>query len=179
MTTPFIANVRLFGGNFAPAGWAFCDGSQLPIASYEALYTLIGTTYGGDGVKTFALPDLRGRVAVSQGQGSTLSNYVIGGKTGQDTLTLAAAQMPGHSHALMASTATGTANTSSGNVLAAPAAAAGVSYAVYFNGTPPALRPLAASAIGNSGGNQGHDNHMPGLGLNYIIALEGIFPSQN
>ena len=177
MSNPYIGEIRLFGGNYAPQGWAFCDGSLQSIADNQTLFALIGTTYGGDGQQSFSLPDLRGRVPVCQGTGQ--SSYVIGQQSGVPSVSLGVPQMPAHSHALNASTASATAATSSGNVLAAPAAGAGVSYGVYFNGAPPALRPLAANAIGTAGASQPHENHMPGLGISFIISLFGIFPSQN
>lgn len=179
MSNPFIGEIRLFGGNFAPQGWAFCDGSVQSIAQNDALFALIGTTYGGDGQQTFNLPDLRGRVPVNQGQGPGLSNYVIGQLSGVNNVTLTSAQMPAHNHSLNASTANATANTSAGNVLAAPAANQGVTYGAYFNGVPGAQRPLAANAIGTLNGGQPHQNQMPYLGISYIISLFGIFPSQN
>ena len=179
MASPYIGEIRLFAGNFAPQNWAICDGSTQSIANNEALFALIGTTYGGDGQQTFSLPDLRGRVPVSQGQGTGLSSYVIGQQSGQSTVTLIPSQMTAHNHALNASTANATAATSSGNVLAAPGPGGGVTYGAYFNAVPPGLRPLAANAIGNAGSSQPHENLMPGLGINFIISLFGIFPSQN
>ena len=180
MSTPFIGNVKIWAGNFAPLGYAFCNGQLLSIAQNNALFALIGTTYGGDGQSTFALPDMRSRLAVGQGQGSGLSPYVLGQQAGVENVTLTSAQMPGHTHALQASTATATTDSPSNNVLAAPAPGGGtVPYGFYFTGAAPPTRPLAATAVGQAGGNQPHSNIMPVLALSYIIALEGIFPARN
>lgn len=171
MADPFIGEVRLFAGNFAPQDWAFCDGSILPISQYDTLFALIGTTYGGDGQQTFALPDLRGRVPIHQGAGAGLSNRTLGELAGAESVSLAAAQMPAHTHSLRASTATGAA-APTGGVLAAN----GVS--VYGAGaatTPMAPQGISAAA----GGSQAHNNMAPFLAVNYIIALFGIFPSQS
>ncbi len=171
MSEPFIGEIRLFAGNFAPLGWAFCAGQSLPIANNEALFTLIGTTYGGDGQQTFALPDLRGRVPMHQRQGPGLSPRVIGEQGGNETVTLQATQMPMHTHALHASTAAASLSSPSGAVLAA------TSVASYDAAA--ATAPMAAMAVGAAGNTQPHENMAPTVAINYIIALFGIFPSQS
>lgn len=166
MPEPFVGEIRLFAGNFAPSGWAFCDGQLLPISEYEVLFNLIGTTYGGDGVNTFALPDLRGRVPVHQGQGSTL-----GQPGGLETVALAAQQMPPHTHALLASMDPAISPNPQGQVLART-----VSSTPYFQDPNPAI-PLAAASLSPAGGSQPHDNVQPFQCLNFILSLYGVFPS--
>ncbi|RZL30493.1 MAG: phage tail protein [Rubrivivax sp.] len=168
MSNPFIGEVRLFGGNFAPSGWLLCEGQRLPIAEYEALFQLIGTTYGGDGQNTFALPDLRGRVPLHWGEGSGMSPRNPGEAGGTETVTLTAAQMPRHTHALTASTATATGSSPGGALLAATGVAS------YDPG--PATTAMATGAVGGAGGAQPHENMAPSVTVNYIIALFGIFP---
>jgi microcystin-dependent protein len=166
MSTPFVGEIRLFGGNFAPNGWAFCDGQLLAIADNDVLFQLIGTTFGGDGQSNFALPDLRGRVPVHQG-----ATFVLGASGGQEQVTLTTAQMPAHAHPLSASAADGTS--------ADPANATfAENDARSYSGTTPTTT-LHASSLATSGGGQPHDNRMPYLALNFIISLFGIFPSQN
>lgn len=169
MSTPYIGEVRLFGGNFAPAGWAFCHGQLLSIAEYEVLFQLIGTTYGGDGETTYALPDLRGRVPVHQGQGPGLTARTLGERDGVETVTLTAGQMPRHTHALLANPAAATASTPGGALLAA------TSVASYD--TAAGTTPMAATAVGSAGGTQPHENMAPTLAVSYIISLFGIYPS--
>ena len=173
MANPFIGEIRLFAGNFAPINWQFCDGSLVPISEFEALFNLIGTTYGGDGQNTFALPDLRGRVPVHQGNFNG-SNAVIGQISGSETVTLNTNQMASHTHQLIGSTATATLGTPGGSALAVTP---GNSY-----GPGPATSPMSALAVGVQGGAQGgaqaHDNMAPYQAMNYIISLFGIFPSQ-
>lgn len=172
----FIGDIRLFAGNYAPQGWMFCNGALLSISENDALFALIGTTYGGDGQTTFAVPDLRGRVPVGQGTGSGLSNRVLSQTYGTETVTLFTTQMPQHSHALNATTATGTSPQPGGRLFAQTG-----SDNLY--GPAPATDPqpqaFAANAVTVSGGSQPHDNVMPSMGLNYIIALQGVFPSRN
>jgi microcystin-dependent protein len=168
MGQPYVGEIRMFGGNFAPAGWAFCDGSVLPIAQNDVLFTLIGTTYGGDGQSTFALPDLRGRVPVHQGnnQGTV---FQIGQAAGVEAVTVTAAQMPAHNHALNGSTTAAT-----------PAAGpSGASAATQFYGSGAPSTPMAATALAPGGGSQGHDNMAPFQAVSFIISLFGIFPPQN
>ena len=165
MAQPYVGEIRIFAGNFAPAGWAFCDGSLQPISENETLFQLIGTTYGGDGESTFALPDLRGRLPIHQGNG-----YILAETGGAESVTLTSQQIPAHTHAMVASTLTGTQNGATGNVLAS-----GSSISLYRTGTPSAA--LASQTIAPAGGSQPHDNMQPYLCINYIISLFGIFPS--
>jgi microcystin-dependent protein len=169
--TPYMGTVMLFCGNFAPLGWQFCDGSLLPIAQYDALFALIGTTYGGDGQTTFAVPDLRGRVPIHQGQGGGLSSFVIGQTAGSETVTVTTNQIPVHTHALGSS---GVASTTS-PATNAPATASKSIYAA----APGVATPMAAGILGSSGSNAGHNNLQPYLTINFVIATEGIFPSRN
>jgi len=172
MSNPYIGEIRLFAGNFAPAGWAFCQGQLMSIAENDALFSLIGTTYGGDGQQTFGLPDLRGRVPVHQGSGPGLSTRTIGELAGTETVTLTSANLPVHSHALLATSAPASAAAGpAGGVLAS------ASVKVYGSGAPGT--PLAAAAIAASGGGLPHQNMAPFLALNYIISLFGIYPQQN
>lgn len=166
MGTPFIGEIRMFGGNFAPVGWMFCEGQLLPIAENETLFNLIGTTYGGDGQSTFALPDLRGRIPVHQGGGFTLAET-----GGVEAVTLTAQQIPTHSHAFLASADDAATVNAQGNVLAQTP-----SYTPYIGATPPntALHP---TSIGAAGGSQPHSNFQPYLCINFIISLFGIYPS--
>jgi microcystin-dependent protein len=178
MDEPFIGTVILFAATFAPRGWAFCQGQLLPISQNAALFSLLGTTFGGDGQTTFALPDLRGCVPVGTGQGKGLSNRSAGDRGGQEQVTLTSPQMPSHNHQVACQSASGDQSVPNGN---SPAAAAqdresGVyvdtQYAAATNST------MAPGTIGTSGGNQPHENMPPFLAMNYIIALEGIFPSR-
>lgn len=171
MSQPFIGEIRMFGGNFAPVGFAFCNGQLLSIADNNALFALIGTTYGGDGQTTFALPNLQGRLPMHMGSGAG-TTVTIGEAGGTESVTLSANQIPNHTHALQASTAAGTSAAPANNVLAASSAVK-----VYKAGTP--ANALATQAIGNNGGNQPHGNIQPYQCINFIIALEGIFPSRN
>lgn len=172
MTTPFIGEIRMFGGNFAPVGFAFCDGQLLAIADYEALFTLIGTIYGGDGQTTFALPDLRGRIPVHQGQGPGLAaNYTLGEQSGSETVTLTTSQVPSHAHPAQAQSAAGNQAGPGGGIWAA-------SGQNQFSANTPSA-DMSAAAIGSAGSGQPHDNMAPFQAVSFIIALEGIFPSQN
>ncbi|MBO9715032.1 tail fiber protein [Sphingomonas sp.] len=177
MTGYYLGEIRPFAGNFAPRNWATCSGQLLSIAQNNALFALLGTTYGGDGITTFGLPDLRGRVALSQGQGPGLTNRVLGEKSGTETVTLITQQIPQHNHAILATTAGGTAANPSGLMPGTPDQN-GIFY-LNSNVASPADAPLPADTITNTGGNQPHDNIMPILAITYIIALQGIFPSQN
>lgn len=170
--TPFLGQIEMFAGDFAPAGWMFCEGQILPISEYEALFSLLGTTYGGDGTQTFALPDLRGRVIVSAGQGPGLSNYVIGQTGGEENVTLTASQLPAHSHALLADSLSGGSDTPT-NALPADSPDGVPSY-----GTQP-VHTMSSGVLSNTGGIQPHNNVKPYLAIRYIIAVNGIFPSQN
>jgi microcystin-dependent protein len=171
--TPFIGTVMLFAGNFAPLGWQFCQGQLMSIANDQALFALIGTTYGGDGQTTFALPDLRSRVPIHQGQGPGLSNYIIGQAGGTETVTLTPNQMPSHTHTVQVSSNTASTGVPS-NALTLGVAAADMYIAEAANVS---MHPQSISI--SIGGSQPHDNIQPYLALNYVIATEGIFPSRN
>lgn len=172
MSNPFLGEIRMGGFNFAPRGWAFCIGQLLPIAQYDALFALVGTTYGGDGVTTFALPDLRGRIPINQGQGPGLSNYVMGQKAGTESVTLTTAQIPSHSHVITAASSGTRSANPVGNLL-------GSGEADIYNHDGANGVAMSPNAIAQSGGNQPHDNMQPYLCINFFIALEGIFPSRN
>jgi microcystin-dependent protein len=171
---PFVGEIRLFAGNFPPQGWAFCDGSLLPISEFETLFSLIGTTYGGDGQENYALPDLRGRVPVHQGTGPGGTTWLIGQAGGTETVTLTAAQLPTHSHGLVGSSSAATSSSPAGGLLATTGAVN-----TYGSGTPD--QPMAAAALAASGQPQAqpHENMAPFQALSYIIALFGIFPSRS
>ncbi len=175
---PFIGSIVLFAGNFAPSGWQFCDGRLLSIAQYSAVYAILGTTYGGDGVSTFALPDFRGRVPTHAGQGPGLSNVALGQVYGSESVTLTTTHLPAHHHPVAAFKTTGSASTPVNDFWAATKTGDdGSPYdTLYEAATDGSMSPAAVSS---AGGNQPHNNIMPSLGLNFIICLEGIFPSQN
>ena len=166
MAQPYVGEIRMFAGNFSPNGWMFCAGQLLPISENETLFQLIGTTYGGDGQSTFALPDLRGRIPVHSGGG-----FVLAQTGGAESVTLTIQQVPAHGHSLMASSNNATTSNAGGNVLAQTP-----SYTPYISGSTPAT-PLAASSGGAVGGSQPHNNFQPYLCINFIISLFGIFPS--
>jgi microcystin-dependent protein len=167
MAQPYVGEIRMFAGNFAPAGWMFCEGQLLAISENETLFQLIGTTYGGDGESTFALPDLRGRLPLHQGNGNILAET-----GGAEEVTLTVAQVPAHSHAFMATNDTATGTAPANNVVAA---STGATVSPY--GTDAPLTSLAPQAIGPVGGNQPHTNFQPYLCVDFIISLFGIFPS--
>ncbi|MCA1592527.1 MAG: tail fiber protein [Acidobacteria bacterium] len=173
MSEPFIAEIRMFGGNFAPRGWALCNGQILPIAQNTALFSLLGTTYGGNGQTTFALPDLRSRIPVHAGQGPGLSNYSLGQGGGNESVTLNVNQMPPHNHQAFATAAEEAPSSKPAGKLLSTATQ-GTIYDPTPDGT--ALNP---NMIGPTGGGQPHDNIQPYLTVNFIIALEGIYPSRN
>ncbi len=175
MADPFIGEIRMLGLNFAPVGWQACDGSLLSIAEYSPLFSLIGTTYGGDGQNTFAVPDLRGRLPIHQGQGPGLSNYVIGQVAGTETVTVAPQQMPAHTHTVIATTSLASTGTPSNTVI--PGAVSNdTTYVTDITGL--AGIPTAPATVTAAGGSQPHDNTMPTLTVGYCIATAGIFPSQ-
>ena len=168
MSEPFLAEIRLMGFNFAPRGWAFCDGQILPINQNQSLYSLLGTTYGGDGRTSFALPDMRGRVPIhvgSNGQGS----HTLGQKSGEETHTLSPNEMPQHTHVAQGTDAAADNTAPTGRKLAATSGL----YSTARNTT------LLPSTVANVGGGQAHDNMQPYLALNFCIALQGLFPSRN
>ncbi len=166
MAQPYVGEIRIFAGNFAPAGWMFCEGQQLPISENETLYQLIGTTYGGDGQETFNLPDLRGRIPIHQGNG-----FKVADAGGVEEVTLTTAQMPVHSHPFLTSASPGTLNDPGNNLLAGSAAVD------MYRETSPSV-PLVPNAIGPAGGSQPHTNFQPYLCVNFIISLFGLFPPQ-
>jgi microcystin-dependent protein len=174
MGQPYVGEIRMFAGNFAPAGWMFCSGQLLPISENDVLFQLIGTTYGGDGQETFGLPDLQGRVPVHMGQGPGLGTYQIGEKVGVENVTLTTNQMPIHSHPLLASSDAGNSPNPGGNVLAKS-----VTQNVFLYLEDTTAVNLASSAMTPNGGSQPHDNMQPYLCISFIISLFGIFPSPN
>ncbi len=172
MSEPFIGQVVAVGFNFAPVGWALCDGSLLPISQNAALFSLIGTQFGGNGQTTFALPDLRGRAALSQGQGPGLQPYVVGQAGGVESVTLASGQVGSHAHVLAAATTATTPTPGSGVALGTPASGTPI-YA-----TTGASASLSGSAVALSQGGAAHENRQPSTTINYIICVEGVFPSR-
>jgi microcystin-dependent protein len=167
MGEPYIGEIRIFAGNFAPAGWMFCEGQLLPISENDALFTLIGTTYGGDGQETFALPDLRGRIPIHFGNGKVLAEAA-----GAEEITLTVQQIPSHNHALLCNSAVGAQSSPSGNFYA--------SSGTQLYADPPVAAPIGmkATLVGGTGGSQPHTNFAPYLCVNFILSLFGRFPSQ-
>ena len=165
MSQPYIGEIRMAGFNFAPLDWAFCNGQVMPISQNETLFNLIGTTFGGDGVNTFALPDLQGRIPFHQG-----SSMILGQVAGTETVTLTTNEIPAHSHTLAANSALGTQATPAGGFWAASS--------LEEYSTEPSAHAMAASTMTGTGGSQPHDNMPPFLVVNFIIALFGIYPSQ-
>jgi microcystin-dependent protein len=176
MSSPYIGEIRMFGGSFAPAGWAMCQGQLMPISENEALFNLIGTTYGGDGQETFAMPDLQGRVPLHQGSG-----FIIGEKGGVEQVTLTVQQIPIHNHGVLSATSENGSNIpSSATILAdegPPGQSTVLTYRQPFDGQNQVA--LSPASIGQSGGSQPHDNMQPYLTVTFIISLFGIFPTQN
>jgi microcystin-dependent protein len=170
MAEPYLGEIRMFGGNFAPQGWALCQGQTMAISENTALFNLVGTTYGGDGVNTFGLPDLRGRVPIHQGSNG-VSTYTVGQNGGDQTVTLTTTQIPGHSHPYPVSTDAGITSSPLGGV---PAQSA---IDQYSDAAPGAT--MASGVIGSTGGTQPHDNQLPAVAVNFIIALQGIFPTRS
>ena len=180
MSSPFVAEIRLMSCNFPPTGWAFCNGQLLPISQNTALFSLLGTTYGGNGSSTFGLPDLQGNFAAHPGQGPGLSLRDLGEQTGSATVTLLATEMPVHTHSLQAKNSTATAPNPSGNALAKgayPNGATNGSIALYQTAAPNVAMNVQALAV--QGNSLPHNNLMPYLTLNYCIALQGVFPARN
>ena len=167
MAQPYVGEIRMFAGNFAPAGWMFCEGQLLPISENETLFQLIGTTYGGDGESTFALPDLRGRIPIHQGNG-----FILAETGGAEEITLTVNQIAAHSHPLLASSAQAVDGSPGGKVTAEDAI---VGADLYLE-SPPTVN-MAATAISSVGGSQPHTNFQPYLCVDFIISLFGIFPS--
>lgn len=177
---PMIGEIRMFGGNFAPRSWALCDGQLLPISQNSALFSILGTTYGGDGRTTFALPDLRGRTPIHAGTGPGLSPRRLGQRSGSETNILNTTQLPSHNHTgvMVAAAGNGDQNTADGNALA-HAARGNTVPNIYNSNTPSISMHSSSIAIGNTGNNQPINNMMPYNTVNYIIALQGVFPSRN
>lgn len=171
MSDAFVAEIRIFPFNFAPKGWAFCNGQLMPISQNTALFSLLGTTYGGDGKSTFALPDMQGNAPMHPGQGPGLSLHDLGEASGSDTVTLLESGIPVHTHAMSGSSQPGEDASPSGEVLARSVGASLYQTTVNAN-----IVPLAFQALSPSGGSLPHENLMPYLTLNFCIALQGIFP---
>lgn len=174
MSEPFIGEVRMFAGSFAPQGWALCDGALLSIAQNQALFSLLGTSFGGNGQTNFALPDLRGRVPIHTGQGPGLSSYSLGQAGGSENVTLQTGQIPAHNHSLNANTLPANQKGPAGNALAAEPS--GVTALYSDAGVNAAMNP---QSVGNAGGGQPHANIQPFLTLTFIIALQGIYPARS
>jgi microcystin-dependent protein len=177
MADPFVAEIRIFPFNFAPKGWAWCNGQLMPISQNTALFSLLGTTYGGNGTSNFALPNMQGNAPMHPGQGPGLSLHDLGETGGSETITLLESEIPSHSHTLMSVTSfAGSANDPTGNVLAKATAGAPLNaYIPFAQGSTP-LAAMAPQAISPAGGDQPHNNMMPYLTLNFNIALQGVFP---
>lgn len=172
MSEPFLAEVRIVAFNFAPRGWAFCDGQILPINQHQSLYSLLGTTYGGDGRTSFALPDLRGRVPIHVGASNGGTNHPQGQKGGEETHTLAVNEIPSHTHVAKASSDVGNTPIPTGNTLASSAPSE-----QYHSTT--SLQQMRSGTIANVGGGQAHNTMQPFIAVNFCIALQGLFPSRN
>jgi microcystin-dependent protein len=173
MSSPYIGEIRMFGGTYAPYGWAFCDGSLISISENDALYNLIGTTYGGNGISTFGLPNLLGRLPIHAGTGQGTQTYILGQLGGLETVTLNTNQLPSHVHTLSASTDTANATTPASNVLLSATG----STKPYHPGSGGV--PLNSASVSQVGSSESHDNMMPYLCVNFIIALVGVYPPQS
>jgi microcystin-dependent protein len=182
MSSPFVAEITMFAFNFAPTGWAFCAGQLLPISQNTALFSLLGTMYGGDGKSNFALPNLQGNAAINMGQGPGLSDYFEGETSGSPTVSLLVSEIPAHSHTMNATTNQGTTQTSAGNMLALAQGGTKQNsfnadiYSTVPNNATTGLSPLA---IGVAGSGLPHNNMQPYLALNFCIALQGVFPARS
>lgn len=176
MSDAYVGEIRLFGGKFAPAGWHFCDGSLLPINNNQALYSLIGSAYGGNGVNTFALPDFRGRVGISQGQSPGLSPYLLAENGGELAVTLTEATTPNHSHSINTAGTGASTATAGPTVTFANATGENVMYVNAAAASPNKVSP-APTTVGAIGSGQHHENLMPCLAVNYIICLNGTYPN--
>jgi len=170
MSEPFLAEIRMVGFNFAPRGWAFCDGQILPINQNQSLYSLLGTTYGGDGRTSFALPELRGRTPIHVGQSNGGADHRLGEKSGEETHTLAANEMPQHTHTVVAVDADANNQVPQDNLFAR-------ALNLWSDADP--LVQLEPGTVSSTGGGQAHENMQPFLALNFCIALQGLFPSRN
>ena len=176
MSNPFLGQICMFAGNFAPRGWAFCDGQLLAIASNSALFTLLGTFYGGDGRTTFALPEMRGRLPLHQGAGPGLTNRNIGSKLGTENAPVSETQIPSHTHTLSGTTEQADPGASGGGD---PTGRVLAESSIFIYNVDPPDSDFDASAVADTGGGAPHPNIMPFLCVNFIIALQGIFPSRN
>jgi microcystin-dependent protein len=179
MSNPYVGEIRIFAGNFAPAGWMLCQGQLLPISENDTLFNLIGTTYGGDGQSTFALPNLSSRIPIHMGQGAGLANYTLAQNGGVEAVTLTVQQIPAHAHPAIADGNTATSGVPTNNYPAATATS--TVYTVpnaVGNPAAPVFRNLNAATLPSQGGSQPHNNIQPIVAMNYIISLFGIFPSQ-
>lgn len=172
MADPFVAEIRIFPFNFAPKGWAWCDGQLMPLSQNTALFSLLGTTYGGDGKSNFALPDMQGNAPIHAGQGPGLSEYFLGQMSGTETVTLLESEIPFHSHALMATVEDGTQGTLANGVTLASS----VNGAIYQKNVNANLVNMSPQALAPAGGDQPHNNLMPYLTFYFNIALQGVFP---
>lgn len=181
---PIMGTITIFAGTFAPRGWALCDGSLQSIAENNAMFSILGTTYGGDGVTTFALPDLRGRAPISTGNGPGLSSYSLGQNGGTEAVTLTTLQIPAHVHIATGKVATGgdeaLTDIPAGNLLASESRGGGDALNIYNTGAATGFMAenSVQVTVGTTGGNQSHENRQPYLTINYIIATEGIYPSR-
>lgn len=173
MSEPFLAEIRMVGFNFAPRGWAFCDGQILPINQNQSLYSLLGAIYGGDGQTSFALPDLRGRAPIHKGRNNGGTDHLLAQKSGEETHTLSLAETPQHNHAVTASSVNADQNAPTGTLLGGALNL----YAPDNQALP--LQPIAQATLANAGGGQAHENMQPYIALNFCIALQGLFPSRN
>ncbi len=178
MGDQFIGEIRLFAGKVVPSGWLFCNGQEVSIQLYSTLYSLIGTRYGGDGIRSFAVPNLMSRAPMHQGTGPGLTQRILGTKVGSETVIISEANLPAHSHIFNASSSDAELQTIEGNVLAVTPP-----YDLFYvpkSTTTPSLETnLINGVIGNTGKNGSHENRMPYLAINYIIAYEGIFPPKD
>ncbi|OCW56915.1 phage tail protein [Hoeflea olei] len=173
MSEPFIAEIRIFAGNFAPRNWAVCNGQLLPISQNTALFSLIGTVYGGDGRTTMGLPDMQGRAPMHPGRGPGLTTRQLGERTGTETVSLVEEEMPIHSHAVFATSSRG------GNVPPGPTAAFNTSSPDFYQSNPVSGQvQMSGLTLGQKGGDQAHNNMQPYLAITYIIALQGLYPSR-
>jgi microcystin-dependent protein len=170
-STPLLGQIMIVPYQFAPKGWALCNGQVLPINQNQALFALLGTTFGGDGLTSFALPDLRGRAPIGMGQGPGLAPYDLGETGGQEVVTLTLSQIPSHTHVAMGATAVANTGSPAGASWAMPRA-------LLYSSIAPAV-PMSTEALGSSGGGQPHENRKPYVVMSYVIALQGIFPSRN
>jgi microcystin-dependent protein len=177
MSQPYVGQIIMFGGTFAPVGWMTCSGQTLPISENETLFQLIGTTYGGDGQATFNLPDLRGRVPIHQGQGSGLSSYTVGENGGVESVTLNTQQMPSHNHQAMTTAQAGTTNVPGTTTFLADEGPKGITVVSTYGPFDANQTTLLPATVGLQGGSQPHENRQPVLAVTFCISLFGVFPS--